>query len=66
MIEREIVIVPFERICLDLVSPLPKSKGGFQYTHLHGHRKQVARCKECHGQISYECHYISLIKERVS
>ena len=28
---REIVTVPFERVCIDLVGPLPKSKGGYQY-----------------------------------
>ena len=31
MIAREIVTVPFERVSIDIVGPLPKSKGGFQY-----------------------------------
>ena len=31
MVKREIVTVPFERVSIDLVGPLPKSKGGFQY-----------------------------------
>ena len=31
MISREIVTVPFERVSIDLVGPLPKSKGGFKY-----------------------------------
>ena len=31
MIKREIVTVPFERVSIDLVGPLPKSRGGFQY-----------------------------------
>ena len=31
MVVREIVAVPFERVCIDLVGPLPKSKGGYQY-----------------------------------
>ena len=31
MVKRELVTVPFERVSVDLVGPLPKSKGGFQY-----------------------------------
>ena len=31
MVAREIVTVPFERVSIDLVGPLPKSKGGFKY-----------------------------------
>ena len=31
MVAREIVTVPFERVSVDLVGPLPKSRGGFQY-----------------------------------
>ena len=31
MVKRELVTVPFERVLVDLVGPLPKSKGGFQY-----------------------------------
>ena len=30
MVPREIVTVPFERVSIDLVGPLPKSKGGFK------------------------------------
>ena len=31
MVKREIVTVPFERVSVDLVGRLPKSRGGFQY-----------------------------------
>ena len=31
MIMREVVTVPFEWVSIDLVGPLPKSRGGFQY-----------------------------------
>ena len=31
MVQREVVTVPFERVSIDLVGPLPKSKGGFRY-----------------------------------
>ena len=31
MVAREIVTVSFERVCIDLVGPLSKSKGGYQY-----------------------------------
>ena len=31
MITREVVTVPFERVSIDLVGPLPKSRGGFRY-----------------------------------
>ena len=31
MQEREVVTVPSERVCIDLVGPFPKAKGGFQY-----------------------------------
>ena len=31
MVAMEIVTVPFERVSIDLVGPLPKSRGGFQY-----------------------------------
>ena len=31
MVEREVVVIPSERVCVDLVGPLPKAKGGFEY-----------------------------------
>jgi len=31
MIEREIVTIPFERVPIDLVGPLPKARGGYEY-----------------------------------
>ena len=31
MQEREVVSVPSERVCIDLVGPFPKAKGGFEY-----------------------------------
>ena len=31
MQEREVVTVPSERVCVDLVGPFPKAKGGFQF-----------------------------------
>ena len=31
MVEREVVTIPSERVCIDLVGPLPKAKGGCQY-----------------------------------
>ena len=31
MIEREILSVPFEKVCLDIVGPLPNTRGGFRY-----------------------------------
>ena len=31
MQEREVVTVPSERVCIDIVGPFPKAKGGFQY-----------------------------------
>ena len=29
--EREVVSIPFERVCIDLVGSFPKAKGGFEY-----------------------------------
>ena len=31
MIERELVTIPFERVCVDIVGSLPKDKGGCEY-----------------------------------
>jgi len=31
MVEREVVTVPGERVAIDLVGPLPKARGGFEY-----------------------------------
>ena len=31
MVEGEVEVIPSERVCVDLVGPLPKSKGGFEY-----------------------------------
>ena len=31
MQEREVVTVPSERVCVDLVGPFPKARGGFQF-----------------------------------
>ena len=31
MTEREVVTVPYERVCIGLVGPLPKAKGGCEY-----------------------------------
>ena len=31
MVRREVVTVPFERVSIDLVGPLPKSRGGYKY-----------------------------------
>ena len=31
MCEREVLTVPWERVCVDLVGPLPRSKGGVEY-----------------------------------
>jgi len=31
MVEREVVTVPSERVVIDLVRPLSKAKGGFEY-----------------------------------
>ena len=31
MVTREIITEPFERVCVDLVGPLPKARGGYQY-----------------------------------
>ena len=30
-VTREIITEPFERVCVDLVGPLPKARGGYQY-----------------------------------
>ena len=31
MVERDLVTIPFERLCVDIVGPLPKAKGGCEY-----------------------------------
>jgi len=31
MVEREVVTLPSERVAIDLVGPLPKARGGFEY-----------------------------------
>ena len=31
MQEREVITVPSERVCIDLVGPFPKGKGGFEF-----------------------------------
>ena len=31
MVEREVVTVPSERVCIDLVGPLPKARGSFEF-----------------------------------
>ena len=35
MVCREIVCEPYERVCVDLVGPLPKARGGHQYLLTH-------------------------------
>ena len=31
MVEREVITIPSERVCIDLVGPLPKARGGCEY-----------------------------------
>ena len=31
MVEREVVVIPCERVCVDLVGPLPRAKGGYEH-----------------------------------
>ena len=31
MKEREVITIPSERVCIDLVGPFPKAKGGFEF-----------------------------------
>ena len=31
MVEREVITIPSERVCVDIVGPLPKARGGFEY-----------------------------------
>ena len=31
MVEREIAVIPSERVCVDLVGPLPKARGGYEF-----------------------------------
>ena len=31
MVEREVVVIPFEHVCVDLVGPLPWAKGGYEH-----------------------------------
>jgi len=31
MVEREVVTIPFERVAIDLVGPLPKARGGYEF-----------------------------------
>ena len=53
MQEREVVTVPSERVCVDLVWPFPTAKGGVPvFADLHRHGHQVAR-----GRALEEDHY---------
>ena len=31
MVEREVITIPSERVCVDIVGPLPKARGGYEY-----------------------------------
>ena len=31
MVEREVVAIPCERVCVDLIVPLPRAKGGYEH-----------------------------------
>ena len=53
MVKREVLTVPFERVCVDLVGPMPKAKEGFQFilTCIDVASSIVAHCPETSGTV---------------